>query len=249
MSSLGDRMKGYENVWNDKLISRMPVIIRIDGKAFHNYASDFDEPFSERLHSAMVITAKYLCNNIQGCKLAYVQSDEISLLLTDYERFNTQGWFDYKQQKLTSVSASYATAKFNSLDLVKEVKHSDLAVFDSRTFNLTKKEVCNYFVWRQKDAVRNSIRNLGYSYFSHNDLQNKSNSDVQDMLMEKYNVNWNNLDIWKKRGSCVIKKKQLVKDFSTEEEFYRNRFVIDTNIPIFTKDRDYINSRVYIAKE
>ena len=237
MSSLGDRMKGYENVWKDKLIERMPVIIRIDGKAFHTYTRGFDEPFDNELHNAMIETSKYLCENIQGCRLAYTQSDEISLLLTDYERYNTEAWFNKDVQKMVSVSASYATVKFN--EIMRDYDINELAQFDSRVFNLSKDEVCNYFIWRQQDAVRNSVRMLGRSYFSHSDLENKSNSEVQDMLMDKYNVNWNDLDIWKKRGSCVVKKDlEVIKEWRKDEE-----------IPIFSKNRDYINSRVYIAKD
>lgn len=247
MSSLGDRMKQYENVWKQKLPRRTPFVIRIDGKAFHTYTKVFDDIFSQKLHSAMCITARYLCKNIQGCRLAYTQSDEISLLLTDYERFNTEAWFDKEIQKIVSVSASYATAKFN--DVMRDYDIDYLAQFDSRVFSLSKDEVCNYFIWRQQDAVRNSVRMLGRKYFSHSKLQNKSNSEVQDILMEEHNINWNDLATWKKRGSCVRKVNQLTKDFTTGEEKYVKEFQLDNNIPIFTRDREYINDRVYIAKE
>ena len=113
MNKLGIRMKIYENVTRNYLTRRVPVLIRIDGKSFHSFTKGFQRPFDELLISTMQQTAKYLCENIQGCKLAYTQSDEITLLLTDYETIGTQGWFDYNIQKIVSVSASMATLAFN----------------------------------------------------------------------------------------------------------------------------------------
>ena len=107
-NSLGDRMKGYENISRIYLTKRSPVIIRIDGKAFHSFTKGFLRPFDNILMETMAETAKFLAQNISGCKLAYTQSDEISLLLTDYETNETQPWFENNLQKLVSVSASMA---------------------------------------------------------------------------------------------------------------------------------------------
>ena len=111
--SLGDRMKGYENISRIYLTRRTPIIIRIDGKAFHTFTRGFARPFDDVLVKSMQDTAKYLCENIMGCKLAYTQSDEISLLLVDYEKLETQAWFDNNLQKMVSVAASMATMVFN----------------------------------------------------------------------------------------------------------------------------------------
>ena len=112
--SLGDRMKNYyENRSKTFLTRRTPVIIRIDGKAFHTFTKGFDRPYDEVFHNAMNQTAKYLCENIQGCKIGYTQSDEITLLLTDYDTLTTEAWFDYNVQKMCSVAASMATMAFN----------------------------------------------------------------------------------------------------------------------------------------
>ena len=111
--SLGDRMKQYENIPKNQLMRRQPVIIRIDGKAFHTFTRGFQRPFDNILIKSMQETMKYLCENIQGCKLGYCQSDEISLLLTDYENINTAAWFDYQVQKMCSIAASMATLAFN----------------------------------------------------------------------------------------------------------------------------------------
>lgn len=111
---LGNRMKTfYEQIPKTKLMRRTPVIIRIDGKAFHTFTRGFQKPFDEILIKTMQETTKYLCENIQGCVLGYTQSDEITLVLVDYQRFETSAWFDYEIQKICSISASMATMAFN----------------------------------------------------------------------------------------------------------------------------------------
>ena len=113
-SNLAARMKEfYENVPKTNLMRRTPVVIRIDGKAFHSFTKGFKRPFDEVLIKTMQETTKYLCENIQGCVLGYTQSDEISLILVDYQRFETSAWFDYEVQKMCSIAASMATMAFN----------------------------------------------------------------------------------------------------------------------------------------
>ncbi len=261
---LGTRMKTfYEQIPKMRLMRRTPVVIRIDGKAFHTFTRGFKRPFDEVLIKTMQETAKYLCENIQGCSLAYTQSDEISLLLIDYQRFETSAWFDYEIQKMCSISASMATMAFNRIfnDLVREYKFNngenfDLstkegeekhyllqaykssmdkgAMFDARVFNIPREEVTNYFYWRQLDASRNSIQMVGQANFSHKELQNKSCNDIQDMLMTQKGINWNDFPTYQKRGSCVVKENYLdATPESTDSESIRSRWIIDRDIPIF----------------
>ena len=233
--SLGDRMKGYENISRIYLTRRTPVIIRIDGKAFHSFTRGFAKPFDDILIKSIQDTSKYLCENIMGCKLAYAQSDEISLLLVDYEKLGTQAWFDNNLQKMVSVAASMATMAFNNF-FMREVLEEEFewkagftpqsvmiqerhqkyidnlktainkgAMFDARAFILPKEEVNNYFIWRQQDATRNSIQMVAQNNFSHKELQGKSCNALQDMLHEQKGINWNDYPIVYKRGSCIIK--------------------------------------------
>ena len=111
---LGTRMKEfYEQVPKTRLVRRMPVAIRIDGKVFHTFTKGFHKPFDDILIKTMQETTKYLCENIQGCVLGYTQSDEITLILVDYQKLTSSAWFDYEVQKLCSISASMATMAFN----------------------------------------------------------------------------------------------------------------------------------------
>ena len=112
--NLGVRMKEfYEQIPKTKLMRRTPVAIRIDGKAFHTFTRGFRKPFDHILIKTMQETTKYLCENIQGCVLGYTQSDEITLILVDYQKLTSSAWFDYEVQKLCSISASMATMAFN----------------------------------------------------------------------------------------------------------------------------------------
>ena len=228
--SLGDRMKGfYEDRYRIYLTRRMPVIVRVDGNAFHTFTRGLERPFDRDFMDIMQRTCLSLCQNIQGCVGGYVQSDEISLLLVDYNTIRTDAWFDYNLQKVTSLAAARATMTFNGL-VRRRVEHYqaladamipnidsqienrrkarlwepkiDKAMFDARAFNIPKEEVCNYFVWRQQDATRNSIQSAGQAVFSHKELDRKSQSDIQEMLFQK-EINWNDYSIPEKRGTFV----------------------------------------------
>lgn len=197
--SLGERMKVYyEDRTRFFLPRRTYTIIRLDGKSFHTYTRDLSRPYDGQLMLDMISTMQFLCENIQGVCFAYTQSDEISLLLVDFATIKTDAWFDGNVQKMASVSASIATAKFN------ELRPGKLAFFDSRVFTIPDSvEVMNYFIWRQKDATRNSISTAAQAYFSSKQLINKTSNEMQDMLWTEYGVNWNDYDPRFKRGTVI----------------------------------------------
>lgn len=249
---IGTRMKEfYENRSKTSLIRRMPVAIRIDGKAFHTFTRNFIKPFDLLLMESMQETMKVLCENIQGCVLGYTQSDEITLILVDYKNLDSDAYFDYEVQKICSVTASMATMYFNrifstkvidyinntelhtNVDYVNALKDASIAgaLFDSRCFNIPKEEVTNLIYWRQIDASKNSVSMAARAYFSHKELHKKNSSEMQEMLFNKYGINWNNYPTDCKRGSCSIK---------TE-----NGWIIDREIPIFKgEDRNYIEKLI-----
>lgn len=225
MKNLGDRMKQYyENRNRHKLIRRIPVIMRADGKAFHTVTIPCKKPFDEILNNTMVATAQFLMSQVQGAKLSYIQSDEISILITDFDKLTTDAWFDYNVQKMCSVAAGYASAYFTT----HWCNDGNIAVFDCRVFNIPKEEVNNYFVWRQKDWERNSLQMLAQAHFSHSELHGKGKTDMHEMLYQ-IGVNWADLDAKWKNGVTIVDN------------------VIDPEI-IFTKDR-FIDEQYFLPKE
>ncbi len=231
--TLGDRMKGYESASDYKLIRRMPMIIRVDGKAFHTLTRKMNKPWDIKFILTMQHTALGVISKIQGAKLAYAQSDEISFLVTDYDELNTESWFGKRKSKMESISAAYASVFFNAHNTYLASSFDELAVFDSRAFVIPKEEVTNYFIWRQQDATRNSIQSLAQFHFSHKDIQNLNTSQLQEKLFSEKDINWNDIDTNLKRGYCIVREGQ--------------DWMIDGNIPIFSQDRNYIERFVTLS--
>ena len=296
---LGTRMKTfYENIPKTRLMRRVPVAIRLDGKAFHTFTRGFQKPFDFVLMDTMQQTMKYLCENIQGCVFGYTQSDEITLILVDYQKFTSSAWFDYEVQKICSISASMATMAFNKFFAqevnkwgvetfgfewyeggtndpevinTSEWKLAEIyskaidkgALFDARCFNIPKEEVTNLIYWRQLDATRNSIQMVGQAHFSHNELQDKTCNMIQDMLMTKYGINWNDFTTPCKRGTaCIRVGKKVTENIKREPQPFgedrvittiieeRPIWVIDKNMPILKgEDRKYVDDLIYIGEE
>jgi tRNA(His) 5'-end guanylyltransferase len=264
---IGDRIKSfYEDRTRFKLTRRTNTVIRVDGKAFKNYTKGLQRPFDQGLMEDMNKTTEYLCQNIQGAKFAYVQSDEISILLTDYDAIDTHAWFDGNLQKMASIAASLATAKFNQLRMARTCSDSDgdlaekmlanleieqfkLAMFDARVFQIPyQEEAINYFIWRQQDATRNSISSVAQSLYSAKELNGKKTSDMQEMIFQK-GINWNDFTPREKRGSIIrrvehvyARRDEPIMDGKTRviEAYKRKKWEADPNTPIISQDKDYL---------
>ena len=260
--ALGTRMKTfYEAIPKTSLMRRTPVAIRIDGKAFHTFTRGFKKPFDQVLGNAMAKTMEYLCKNIQGCVFGYTQSDEITLLLIDYQTFETDAWFGYEVQKMCSVAASMATMAFNkyfdfeiwnedsswkcsltpqSVEVQAEhFKYINTlkaalakgAMFDARVFNIPKEEATNLVYWRQIDAARNSVQMAARAQFSHAQCDNKSVAQLQEMLFQEKGINWNDYPTRWKRGVAWTKE-----------------IGIDYEMPMLKGEgRQYVDKLIYVG--
>ena len=205
-TSLGDRMKGYENISRNYLMRRNPVVVRVDGKAFHTVTRGLKKPFDDCLVMSMVGAACSVAQDMQGCKLLYTQSDEVSFLLVDYDALETQGWFDYNLNKIVSVSASAMTYYFNKSSIGRYLKVP--AMFDSRAFSIPRNEVSNYFLWRAKDWERNSLQMYSRAFFSHKELVGKGRADMHEML-HGAGKNWtNDLEDRYKNGTFWVRTEE-----------------------------------------
>lgn len=226
-TTLADRMKRYEKAGSLHFTRRVPVIVRVDGRAFHSLCHSADKPFDARIMLAMSDAAGKLMRAMDGCILAYVQSDEASFLLTDWTRLETEPWFAYDLQKVVSISSSLMTAyfgekyfEFESTSLLIPKLHR--AVFDSRAFNIPKEDVSNYFLWRARDWHRNSVMMFARAYFSHKELEGKKIPEIHDMLRTK-GVNWATDTTGRERnGVFIIDKGQEIYEIQSKFEHVDN---------------------------
>lgn len=224
---LGDRMKDLEHRTKSALPRRCYTLIRLDGKSFHTYTKHCERPFDKAFRRAMQETARLLCAGIQGAKLAYTQSDEITILLTDFDSIHTEAWFDGEVQKIVSISASMATAFFAH----EHNQGHGLALFDSRVWTTSDPwEAYNAFVWRQQDATRNAIQMVARSLASHGECHHKDQRELQELIHGR-GQNFNDFPTDCKRGAFIVK---------TESGHWE----VDREPPILTQDRAYFFSKV-----
>lgn len=272
-NSLGDRMKGYENISRIYLTKRSPVIIRIDGKAFHSFTKGFLRPFDNILMETMAETAKFLAQNISGCKLAYTQSDEISLLLTDYETNETQPWFENNLQKLVSVSASMATLHFNRIfankvisaersknhllykEICEELTENDTSELTDYCNALQKsRSIGAMFDARAFVLPREEVVN--YFIWRQQDATRNSILMVAQSFFSQREMQGIKCDALQDKlfterninwNDYSVPQKRgtcIKKQLTRRNDVERREWVVDEDIPIFTQNKDYINNLV-----
>jgi tRNA(His) guanylyltransferase len=261
--ALGDRMKNnYENRTRYYLPRRTYTLMRVDGRSFHSYTKGCARPYDTDLMDAMDYAAQQMCEGIQGARIAFVQSDEITILITDFEDRQTEAWFDGNIQKMASIAASKAAVNFYQCRLMQARKENNLLLtlqqqkppeFDCRVWTVPDRmEVFNNFHWRQTDATRNSVSMAAQANFSHKQLQGKSSNEMQEMLWQEKGINWSEYPGGFKNGRCIIKQ-TTIKDVSfihkatgelmNTEGVERTEWVV-VPAPIFTHDRDWLMSYI-----
>ena len=237
-------MKMYESVQKTHLMKRTPVIIRLDGKAFHTFTRGLNKPYDKIMVNTMIDTTYELCKNIQGCVFGYTQSDEITLILCDYQTLETEAWFDYRVEKLCSAIASKTARWFSYLymnivadmtesqdEFKKYAKKFNCADFDVRVFNVPLDDVTNNVVWRQKDAEKNSVQSLAQSLYSQKELSGIKCKSLQDKMFTEKGINWSELQTYKKRGSACMRVDK--------------KWTLDLDMPIVSQNRDYVETLIH----
>jgi tRNA(His) guanylyltransferase len=249
--SLGDRMKSqYENRARHYLPRRAYTLVRVDGKAFHTWTRGLTKPYDLDFMSCMDAAAIELCKQTSGAQLAFVQSDEITVVMTDFSDEGTQAWFDGSQSKIESITASIATMAFNRAVMDHQAHvavHGDSrkkypmvakeasALFDSRAWSMADRiEVINNLIWRQKDSERNSVTMLASHYASHKQLHGKDISARHDAI-HAAGDNWNNHPTNFKRGRVIQK-------FVGEND--RTSWAVNPETPVFTKTPEFLDKLI-----
>ena len=238
----GNRMKDYETVETSRrFMPLLPIYARIDGRCFSDFTRGMERPFDNAMSRMMIDTTKYLVEETHA-RIGYTQSDEISLVWAQ-DSYDSDIFFCGKAQKMVSVLASLATAKFNSL-CTPELREK-LPTFDCRVFQLPNRvEAANAFLWREKDAAKNAISMAARSFYSHKALHGKSGSEMQEMIFQK-GQNFNDYPAFFKRGTFVRRVTEL--RHMTDEELARipekhwpkepvmRSRIVELDMPIFTK--------------
>lgn len=215
MTDFGDRMKLYEGLYDQMLMPLAPVCVRVDGRAFHTWTRGLHEPYDDRLRDAMIGTATDLLDETNA-RIAHTFSDEISLVFLQ-DDFKSEIFFGGRHQKMCSVIASLTTGYFAR----RFYEHFGgdqfkFPAFDCRVWNVPNiDEAANYLVWREQDAVRNSVQMAARAVYSHKECFEKNSSQLQEMLHAK-GINWNDYPDQHKRGAYVRRVK-TVRKFTAEE--------------------------------
>jgi tRNA(His) 5'-end guanylyltransferase len=245
--TLGDRMKAREASAGELLPPRMPAVLRVDGRAFHTLTRGFDKPFDSTIEGCMERVAVALCREISAARLAYGQSDEVSVLLVDYASLATEQWFGGRRRKMETVAASIATAAFGEAlhEAAAELEASSedeigriqlirsrifRSHFDARILPVPEDDVCNYFLWRQRDAIRNSVLAAGQSALPRRQMHGMKCADIRAALIG-LGQPWEGLAVRRRRGFSVARSP------ATAEEA---AWSIDSEPPDFGENRDYI---------
>lgn len=258
--NLEDKCLYYRSLTDYKLIPNSYVMVCIDGRSFsHLIKNKFQKPFDDNFIDMMNETAKYVCENVQGCKLAYAQSDEVTFVLTDFDTPTTDSFFSYRLCKMQSIIASLATSKFNQLmytyyinkhdyktclidyedtlyrvsDVAERISELPMYQFDCRCWTVpTLNDAFAYLLWRQIDCVRNSKQQTAQTYLSHKELINKNTDAQVQLLLETKNIDWNTFTDDKKYGRFIYKENVLMNNIETNEVYHRYKWLIHPAFPL-----------------
>ena len=216
---LGDRMKAYEEPFRQKLPIRMPAVVRLDGKAFHTLTRGCEKPFDGVLQEALREGTRAVLEEMPA-RLAYGQSDEVSFLLIDYNKFDSMQWFDGQVQKIVSVAASIMGAHFTKA-------YGKAGYFDGRVFVIPERDIVNYFIWRQKDCVRNSISACAQAEFSAKQLHGKNSDQMKEMLAG-IGKPYDNVDAMWRLGTVSTRGESMAAPhFSSDREFLKKFLTVE----------------------
>lgn len=238
---MGNRFKAYEAASSMHMIPGIPKIIRLDGKAFHTFTKGCEQPYDWNIMSAMAAGAVAVMKEIGGsARLAYIQSDECSIVLNDKPRIESSPWFDNNLVKMATVSSSIMSVNFSwayyealasSGSQAGSVEFKP-AYFDARIFPVPNVwEMHNAILWRQFDAIKNSKSQYARHYFSQKQVHEKNGEQKVQMMKDQHGFDWHTAPTWTKHG-IVVRRGTM------------GKFEIDMNIPEFKVDKDYL-AKIY----
>lgn len=248
---LADKCKYYQELANYKLMPNGYILAHLDGRGFSNYCKRFEKPFDKIFVNAMNESAIYVAKNVQNCKLAYVQSDEITLVIVDSPESDT--FFKYRVSKLCSIMASMVTAKFMQLmmlelaktpcsqdDLLEMINKETLVQFDCKVWNVPNlNEVYAWLNFRQIDCIRNSKQQFAQTHFSHNRLMNKNTDEQIEMVKAEKGIDWEAFENGLKYGRFISKtnvNREFIDKKGEAHNVLRTVWIAEDGFPIQSEE-------------
>ena len=258
--NLEDKCLYYRSLTDYKLMPNSYVMVCIDGRSFsHLIKNKFQKPFDDNFIEMMNETAKYVCENVQGCKFAYTQSYEVTFVLTDFDTPTTDSFFSHRLCKMQSIIASLATSKFNQLmytyyinkhdyktclidyedtlyfvsDVAERISELPIYQFDCRCWNVPSfNDVFAYFLYRQIDCVRNSKQQTAQTFLAHKELMGKNTDEQIELLKSEKSIDWNTFPDSYKYGRFIYKENVLMNNIETNEVYHRYKWLIHPAFPL-----------------
>lgn len=247
--SLADRQKEYEQAFDFKIIRRIPIVIRVDGRSFSRITRKLPRPFCPLMMEVMAETMLEVSKKLDGAIFAYQQSDEINFLLRNDQTVDTEPFFGNRIQKITSIAAATTTLAFNRLKESSGLKLAGEAIFDARVVGVpTVTESINNLIWRQQDCTRNAITNaalaeLGKKYgrkTAAKILHGRNAEERKEILLDDCEIDFDTYYPSKFRYGIAVFKAPKIIETESHGQVTRNKWVIDYNIPKFTEDREFV---------
>jgi len=235
-TTLGDRLKQIEQKFEIYLNKNKYIVIRLDGHDFSKYTKELQKPFDKEFTEAMINVTKELLKEFQA-KIAYTQSDEITLIIEPIISKNGDVYtqiYNGRVQKLASLTAGFTSAKFNKIYTNKN--NNRVPYFDARVYEATEKDAYLSIVWRCRDAIKNSKNVFAQTYCRKKDLFNKTSQEQIEYCLETTGRDWNDLDDIYKYGVTVFKEKVWIEKDSNNplvKPAWRN--IIKTEAKDWTK--------------
>jgi tRNA(His) guanylyltransferase len=244
-TKLSDRIEEYLDRSDLKLLSRVPIIICINGRAFAKATQLLDKPYCPKFSECMLSTMVKLCTYVEGAMFAYQHNDEIILITRNDQNSDTHPWYDNKIQKICSVTASIASLHFNECAAKMKLNIPPSCIFTSQIFEVPNiAEAINTFIYKQQQNFHTSIQ----SACLYNLLNNHDKNSIKDMLTgldidgkidllsQECKVNFNDYPLAFRRGVAAYKVPKIV------DGVMKHKWHINSELPIFTRDQSFLSN-------
>ena len=197
-TNLKEKCEYYRSLQDTRLIPGLWTLVMLDGRSFskmikNKYKLPFDSDFIDMMNK----TAEKVCKEVQGSKFAYVQSDEISIVLSDFDTIDTESFFSYRIEKMLSIIPGIATGQFNKLatkrwiDSGNKIEDYEPIQFDGKVWQVPcYNDMMAWFLYRQLDCIKNSKNQVAQQYFSHKQAQGITADDLIQKLKDEGKVDW-----------------------------------------------------------